>query len=69
MVFLGKELDRAFALSADLPFADTPGGIVFSFPSAEGGEMAFTFRNPLVAAEVLQAVIRGGADSVSLTKR
>ena len=69
VVFLGKEIDRAFALSADLPFSDTPGGIVFAFPSTEGGEMAFTFRNPLVAAEVLQAVIRGGADSVSLTKR
>ena len=69
VVFLGKELDRAFALSDDLSFSDTPGGIVFSFPSAEGGEMAFTFRNPLVVADVLRAVLRGGADSVSLTKR
>ena len=69
VVFLGKELDRAFALSDDLSFSDAPGGIVFSFPSAEGGEMAFTFRNPLVVADVLRAVLRGGADSVSLTTR
>ena len=69
VVFLGKALDRAIALSDDLSFSDTPGGIVFSFPTAEGGEMAFTFRNPLVVADVLRAVPRGGADSVSLTKR
>ena len=69
VVFLGKELDRSFSLSPDLSFSDTPGGLVFAFPVAEGGEMAFTFRNPLVVADVLRAVLRAEPDSVSLTNR
>ena len=58
LVFRGKELDRAYALSAVSSFADTPGGIVFSLPAGDGGELAFTFRNPLVVLDVLAAALK-----------
>ena len=55
LVFQGKELDRSIQLSSELKSCrDYPGGLFFSV--ASGGELAFTFRNPLVVADMIKMV-------------
>ena len=52
IVFEGKELNRGVPFADLVKFALTPGGMVFDV--APGMQCAFTFQNPLVAADVLR---------------
>ena len=61
LLFIGKELFRSVPFSELKSFADTPGGLVFdvSGGGAQGARLAFTFQNPLIAADVLRFAERG----------
>ena len=56
VVFVGKELDIRISLADLRKFSIMPGGIVFD--AAE--RLAYTFQNPLVAADVLRFAKEGG---------
>ena len=51
--------DNAFA--ALKSFSDSPGGLVFEIAGdGEEARIAFTFQNPLIVADVLRFVWKGG---------
>ena len=55
IAFAGKDLDFSIPFAELKSFSDEPGGIVFE--TGRGGSaarFAFTFRNPLIAADVLR---------------
>ncbi len=54
LVFSGKTLEKSFALSDLHKIKTTPGGLVFTV--AGGLRLAFTFQNPLVAADILKRI-------------
>ena len=60
LLFIGKELNKSIPFAGLKSFRDTPGGLVFDI--LEGGaaiQLAFTFQNPLIAADVLRFVRMG----------
>ena len=59
LLFVGKELFRAVPFAALKSFVDTPGGIVFDLSLSPDARLAFTFQNPLIAADVLRFVMKG----------
>ena len=60
LVFAGKELFKPVPFAELKSFSDTPGGIVFDI-GGDGAEalLAFTFQNPLIAADVLRFARKG----------
>ena len=61
IVFAGKELFRPVPFAELKSFADAPGGLVFRVSGPEtDARLAFTFQNPLIAADVLR-FLKGGA--------
>ncbi len=59
LLFVGKELFRAVPFAQLKSSTDTPGGIVFDLSLAPDARLAFTFQNPLIAADVLRFVMKG----------
>lgn len=55
VLFLGKELNFSLPYAEVSSVKDTPGGLVFtSVHEGKKTEVAFTFQNPLIAAEILR---------------
>ena len=54
LIFCGKTLERSFAYSDVHKTTVAPGGLVFTV--AGGVRLAFTFQNPLVAADILKGI-------------
>ena len=60
IVFAGKGLFRSVPFAELESCADAPGGLVFGVAGGEpGARLAFTFRNPLIAADVLRFLRKG----------
>jgi len=57
--FAGKGLDFSVPFSELKSFAATPGGIVFESGGKAAASFAFTFQNPLAAAELLRFAMGG----------
>lgn len=69
MAFVGKALGVSMPFSAVRKFTETPGGLVFDV-ERDGRELhiAFTFQNPLIAAEEVRRVLSGRISRTAVTK-
>ena len=61
VVFAGKDLDAGLPLAELKKFSVEPGGIIFETGGGSPGRLAFTFQNPLIAADVLRFA-QGGCE-------
>ena len=61
VVFAGRDLLRSVPFVELKSFSDTPGGLVFEL-AGQGAvsRLAFTFQNPLIAADILRFVLKEG---------
>ena len=57
--FAGKGLDFGIPFTELKSFSATPGGIVFESDGESAARFAFTFQNPLVAADLLRFAMGG----------
>ena len=61
LLFIGKEIFKSVPFAELKSFSDSPGGLVFEIAGdGEEARIAFTFQNPLIVADVLRFVWKGG---------
>ena len=61
VVFAGRDLFRPVPFAELKSFSDTPGGLVFELAGqGAASRLAFTFQNPLIAADILRFVLKEG---------
>ena len=60
VIFAGRDLLVPVSFAELKSFSDTPGGLVFELAAQGAGSrrLAFTFQNPLIAADILRYALK-----------